>query len=113
MWYQRLNAKRMASDGDGDASYAFYKKAQDNLLNVDYDEMFNGGGLLFDTPEKLVRRIGLLEAELGLNYLMCWMNCGGTDQKLVLDSMELFANEVMPHFREADVDEETPALVGG
>ncbi|MDQ1492739.1 MAG: hypothetical protein QOD57_1730 [Actinomycetota bacterium] len=113
MWYQRLNAKRMSSAESDDSSYAFYKKAQDNLQKMEYDQMFNSGGLLFDTPEKLVRRIESLETELGLNYLMCWMNSGGTDQKLVLDSMERFAREVMPHFREVEVGEEVNALVGG
>ena len=103
----------MSSAESDDSSYAFYRKAQDNLLKIEYDEMFNSGGLLFDTPEKLVRRIESLEAELGLNYLMCWMNSGGMDQKQVLDSMELFAREVMPHFREVEIGEEVDALVGG
>jgi natural product biosynthesis luciferase-like monooxygenase protein len=105
MWYQRKNASRMSGPTATDASYAMYQKAQANLLKTEYDDMFTSGSLLFDTSENLVDRIGALRDELGLNYLMCWMNAGGVDQKVVLDSMERFATEVMPHF----ADDETPA----
>ena len=101
MWYQRANAARMTSkDGTASKEYAFYQKAQANVEKAEYEDMFKVGHLLFGDPESLVEKISTLRDEVGLNYLICWMNVGGLDQKLVLQSMERFAREVMPRFAE-------------
>ena len=54
---------------------------------------------LFGSPETVARRIEWLRDELGVNYVLCWMNMGGLDPELVQRSMGLFAREVMPRFR--------------
>lgn len=110
MWYQRMNASRMARDGQKVHDYEFYEKAQRNLLKVEYDQLFDSGALLFGTSEEIVDRITHLKEELDLNYLMCWMGAGGLRHDLVLSSMERFAREVMPHFKESD---ETVATSAG
>ncbi len=38
--------------------------------------------------------------ELGVRYVMCWMNMGGLEPDKVLRSMQLFATEVMPRFKD-------------
>ena len=98
MWYQERNAARMATSKSDAKDYDFYKKAQNNLANVEYDEMVRSGALLFGTPDDAIRQIKMLREEVDLNYLICWMNVGGLDQELVLKSMEIFARDVMPEF---------------
>ena len=49
----------------------------------------------------MARRIEWMRDELGVNYIMCWMNMGGLDRERVLRSMRLFADEVMPRFRDS------------
>lgn len=113
MWYQRKNASRMArKGGTSTESYEFYQKAQSHLEQIEYKSMYNDGVLLFDVPEKLVARIRVLQEELDLNYLMCWMNVGGLPQKKVLASMERFAKEVMPHFTTTATDDSVAASAG-
>ena len=55
--------------------------------------------LLFGDPDTVARRIEWMRDELGVNYIMCWMNMGGLERERVLRSMKLFADEVMPRFR--------------
>ncbi len=55
--------------------------------------------MLFGNPDTVAKKIKWMRDELGVNYIMCWMNMGGLDQERVLKSMELFSKEVMPRFR--------------
>jgi alkanesulfonate monooxygenase SsuD/methylene tetrahydromethanopterin reductase-like flavin-dependent oxidoreductase (luciferase family) len=55
--------------------------------------------MLFGSPDAVARRIEWLHDELGVNYVLCWMNMGGLEPKRVQHSMGLFAREVMPRFR--------------
>jgi alkanesulfonate monooxygenase SsuD/methylene tetrahydromethanopterin reductase-like flavin-dependent oxidoreductase (luciferase family) len=55
--------------------------------------------MLFGTPDSVARKIEWIRDELGVRYLMCWMNMGGLEHDKVLRSMRLFAEEVMPRFR--------------
>jgi natural product biosynthesis luciferase-like monooxygenase protein len=86
MWYSRTNANRMAKQGAAIKGYEFYQKAQGNLLQVEYDRLVDDGSLLFGTPDTVAAQIETLRDELGLNYLICWMNAGGLDHQLVLEA---------------------------
>ena len=55
--------------------------------------------ILFGNPDSVSRKIEWIREELGVNYIMCWMNMGGLEPERVLRSMRLFAREVMPRFR--------------
>jgi alkanesulfonate monooxygenase SsuD/methylene tetrahydromethanopterin reductase-like flavin-dependent oxidoreductase (luciferase family) len=55
--------------------------------------------MLFGNPDTVAKKIKWMRDELGVNYVMCWMNMGGLEHARVLKSMSLFANEVMPRFR--------------
>src|SRR5438132_704262 len=44
-------------------------------------------------------QIKWMHEELGVRYVMCWMNMGGLEADKVLRSMQLFASEVMPRFK--------------
>ncbi len=52
---------------------------------------------VFDTPDGCVDRIRAIRDTLGVHRLICWFDMGGLlPLRSVLDSMELFAAEVMP-----------------
>jgi alkanesulfonate monooxygenase SsuD/methylene tetrahydromethanopterin reductase-like flavin-dependent oxidoreductase (luciferase family) len=54
--------------------------------------------MLFGSPDTVARRIQWLRDDLGVNYVIAWMNMGGLEQERVLRSMHLFSEEVMPRF---------------
>ena len=54
----------------------------------------------FGTPEQCVQRITKLRDEHGIGYFGASMSFGSMEHSRVLRSMELFAKEVMPRFRQ-------------
>jgi alkanesulfonate monooxygenase SsuD/methylene tetrahydromethanopterin reductase-like flavin-dependent oxidoreductase (luciferase family) len=55
-----------------------------------------------------IAKLRRLRADGGVNYVVCWMNFGGTPDDMVQRSMQLFADAVMPALRadaEADAAE--------
>jgi alkanesulfonate monooxygenase SsuD/methylene tetrahydromethanopterin reductase-like flavin-dependent oxidoreductase (luciferase family) len=51
------------------------------------------------SPETVARAIEHMR-DLDIGDVLCWMNFGGLPQDKIRRSMELFASEVMPHFRD-------------
>src|SRR5438093_1054466 len=56
--------------------------------------------LAFGSPDTVARHIETMR-DMGVGHVMCWMNFGGLPQDKIRRSMELFAKEVMPRFRDA------------
>ena len=54
----------------------------------------------FGTPEQCVQRITRLRDEHGIGYFGASMSFGSMEHSRVMRSMELFAKEVMPKFRQ-------------
>jgi hypothetical protein len=55
---------------------------------------------VFGDPKYCIARVRELQAEYGFDEFICYFNQGGLmDPALVKQSMTLFAQEVMPHFR--------------
>jgi acetylornithine/succinyldiaminopimelate/putrescine aminotransferase len=54
----------------------------------------------FGSPDTVARHIQAMR-DMGIGHVLCWMNFGGLPQDKIRRSMELFAREVMPHFRDA------------
>jgi natural product biosynthesis luciferase-like monooxygenase protein len=99
MWYQRMNAERMATkDSSGSASYEFYQRAQEHLERAKYEEICASRSVLFDTAENISAEIQHLRDEIGLNYLICLINPGAMSNDVVIPSMERLAKDVMPNF---------------
>jgi alkanesulfonate monooxygenase SsuD/methylene tetrahydromethanopterin reductase-like flavin-dependent oxidoreductase (luciferase family) len=53
--------------------------------------------LVFDDPRGCIEKIELLR-DAGVRNVVCWMGVGGVAHEHVVRSMELFADEVAPHF---------------
>ena len=77
--------------------YEFYEQRQGRLPPYVYDEWLDDR-LLFDDPEGCAEKIAALR-DAGVRRLLLWMGVGGVDHDLVVQSMRLFAEEVMPQFR--------------
>lgn len=55
--------------------------------------------MLFGDPERVADRLAMLREELGLTYVICWMNFGGLADEAARGSMRGFAEKVLPRFR--------------
>jgi alkanesulfonate monooxygenase SsuD/methylene tetrahydromethanopterin reductase-like flavin-dependent oxidoreductase (luciferase family) len=66
------------------------------VANLDflYDEW------LFGTPDSVGAKVERLTRETGMSYLNCAFAVGQIPQQRILNSMRLFAKEVMPRFRD-------------
>ena len=53
--------------------------------------------MLFGSPDHIAERVGQLR-DAGAENLIFFVNFGGIEHQKVLDSLELFASEVMPQF---------------
>jgi alkanesulfonate monooxygenase SsuD/methylene tetrahydromethanopterin reductase-like flavin-dependent oxidoreductase (luciferase family) len=58
------------------------------------------GQMIFGGPETCVQKIAELQDAAQINTLLSWMNFGDLKQETILRSMKLFAEEVVPAFRE-------------
>lgn len=63
---------------------------------VGYDHVHDKRSII-GTPEQCIQQIKELQAE-GIEYFGCNFAFGGISHEKVMRSMELFKNEVMPHF---------------
>ena len=55
--------------------------------------------MLFGSPDDIAERVGQLR-DCGVENLIFFVNFGGIESQKVMDSLELFATEVMPQFAE-------------
>jgi natural product biosynthesis luciferase-like monooxygenase protein len=56
---------------------------------------------VFATPDNCIERLKQFEHDFGMGRVICWFNPGGmVSHKQVMRSMELFAERVMPHFKD-------------
>ena len=73
-----------------------YRRRFSRETTFDYNAIFDDVAL-FGTPDQVTERIEALR-EFGVENLIFFVNYGGIESRKVLDSLELFANEVMPRF---------------
>jgi natural product biosynthesis luciferase-like monooxygenase protein len=100
MWYFQTIARLIAPEQGQAVSpeYRFYARAREHLKSIDYERLFQDV-LIFGDVERVVDRVQFLRDELGVTYLLSWMNFGGLDAELARDSVRRFAEKVMPRFR--------------
>ncbi len=100
MWYFKTISRLIADEGAeaGSPDYRFYVKARKHLETVEYDQLYDNV-LLFGDVARVTERIRFLRDELGVTYLMCWMNFGGLDEELAWASIRRFAEKIIPRFR--------------
>ncbi|MBK5232361.1 MAG: LLM class flavin-dependent oxidoreductase [Thermoleophilia bacterium] len=67
-----------------------------DMDQVDF-ETFKSRYLIGD-PETVAEKLRVMNDELALDELTCWMHLPGISQRDATNSMELFAREIMPEF---------------
>jgi alkanesulfonate monooxygenase SsuD/methylene tetrahydromethanopterin reductase-like flavin-dependent oxidoreductase (luciferase family) len=78
--------------------YDLYEQRGGQLPELVYDDWVDNV-LLFDDPDGCADKIAALR-DAGVRRLLLWMGPGGVDHDMVMRSMRLFAEEVMPRFRQ-------------
>jgi alkanesulfonate monooxygenase SsuD/methylene tetrahydromethanopterin reductase-like flavin-dependent oxidoreductase (luciferase family) len=77
--------------------YELYEKRGGRLPDFAYDDWLENV-LLYDDPEGCAEKIARLR-DAGVRRLLLWMGPGGVPHELLVRSMRLFAERVMPSFR--------------
>jgi alkanesulfonate monooxygenase SsuD/methylene tetrahydromethanopterin reductase-like flavin-dependent oxidoreductase (luciferase family) len=101
LWYQESFRRFVLPDRIVDAHPSLqphFRQLAERLAHVNWDDLVRET-VAFGSPDTVARKIERMQA-LGVGHLLCWMNFGGLPQDRIRRSMELFAREVMPHFRE-------------
>lgn len=89
--YYRHFAK-LGGEGPENPIYPYYNSVDSLDLNAN-------GQLLIGSPECLVERIANYREVYGLDYMMLEVAQGGAPHENVCHALEVFAAEVMPHFK--------------
>jgi alkanesulfonate monooxygenase SsuD/methylene tetrahydromethanopterin reductase-like flavin-dependent oxidoreductase (luciferase family) len=101
LWYQESFKKFVVPDRIEDAHPSLqpgFRAMAERLSKVTWEGLV-AETLAFGSPDTVARHIEEMR-QLGVGQVMCWMNFGGLSQERVRRSMELFAREVMPRFRQ-------------
>jgi alkanesulfonate monooxygenase SsuD/methylene tetrahydromethanopterin reductase-like flavin-dependent oxidoreductase (luciferase family) len=103
MWYQESFRRFVLPDRVEDAHPSLqphFRALAERLARISWEELVRET-VAFGSPDTVARRIETMRAA-GVGHMLCWMNFGGLPQAKIRRSMELFAREVMPHFRAGD-----------
>ena len=101
MWYQESFRRFVIPERIEDAHPSLqpqFRAMAERLAHVDWNDLVRET-VAFGSPDTVARKIERMR-DLGVGHMLCWMNFGGLPQDKIRRSMELFAREVMPHFRD-------------
>ena len=76
--------------------YQEYRRRFAKSVTFDYNAMYENVAL-FGTPDDITTKIKELQSS-GVEKIIFFINFGGIKHQKVLDSLDLFAKEVMPNF---------------
>jgi natural product biosynthesis luciferase-like monooxygenase protein len=79
--------------------YRAYTKLRPAMKKITYDVLYSERPTVIGDPDQVIRRIEHMNDVLGIDEFVSFVNFGGMDHQLTLKSMELFASQVIPHFR--------------
>ncbi len=100
MWFKQTGQEVSAPPGQRldllPDEYADYRRRYAPGAAFDYPAMCENV-TLFGSPAQITDRIARLQ-ENGIQNIIFFVNFGGIEHQKVLDSLTLFAAEVMPHF---------------
>lgn len=82
--------------------YAELVTATEEAGGMTVEGLRDGGVVYVGDPEGLIRQIDTLHDETGLQHLICWMRFGGLEHEKVMRSLELFAEHIIPRFRDRE-----------
>lgn len=77
----------------------YYAAVAKNIELLTLEQTLTHGGN-FGSPQQVIETIEMLRDQLGINHYIGWLRIPSLDRKAALKSMETFATEVIPHFRD-------------
>jgi alkanesulfonate monooxygenase SsuD/methylene tetrahydromethanopterin reductase-like flavin-dependent oxidoreductase (luciferase family) len=88
------------------AGYGFYTSGiLEQLAQTPYDEMISGDIVWVGTPQDVIERIeAVRDVCEGLTEITITVNAGGFEHWQAIKNQELFAHEVVPHFKASPVE---------
>ena len=102
-WYFNLVMKLVPKGPNAPKGYEYMAnlaEAFEQMGGVSINDLRAGGIILLDTPDKVAAKIEEVRTEIGQKEIFCWMRIGGLEDAKVRASMKLFAEEVMPQFKD-------------
>jgi alkanesulfonate monooxygenase SsuD/methylene tetrahydromethanopterin reductase-like flavin-dependent oxidoreductase (luciferase family) len=98
--YVAETAERARADTEAAllAQYRRYSRWRPQVAMEGTFEALTADRLIIGDPDQCVVQMRRYAAELGINYIACRMNLAGLAHTKVLNSIRLFAREVMPCF---------------
>ena len=73
------------------------QELQERLQKMTYDQVLDNIAI-FGDPAYCIERLHWFKETFGMNQFICWFNTGGKlPHKQVMESMRLFAEQVMPY----------------
>ncbi|HVT00501.1 MAG TPA: LLM class flavin-dependent oxidoreductase [Solirubrobacterales bacterium] len=102
-WYFDKVMSVVPQGGDIPATYEAYgamARAYADAGGFPIERLQELGVLILGTPEDAIARIEEVYRDIGQQHISCWFRIGGLEDAKVRDSMKLFAEEVMPRFRD-------------
>src|SRR5213594_1375552 len=101
MWYQESFRRFVIPERIEEAHPSLqphFRQLAERLARINWDDLVRET-VAFGSPDTVARKIEAMR-DAGVGHVLCWMNFGGLPQDKIRRSMELFAREVMPHFRD-------------
>lgn len=81
-------------------SYESYGEVVKNMSNITFEQVRQAGTIHVDGAQSLIEEIEDMQEKFDLKHLSTWHRVGGMSDKLVRESMERMAKEVIPYFKE-------------
>jgi alkanesulfonate monooxygenase SsuD/methylene tetrahydromethanopterin reductase-like flavin-dependent oxidoreductase (luciferase family) len=79
----------------------YYEAVAKNIELLTLEQTLTHGGN-FGSAQQVIDTIELLRDQLGINHYIGWLRIPSLERGAALRSMEMFATEVIPHFRKQD-----------
>tara|TARA_B100001013_G_C24617457_1_gene445798 strand:+ start:526 stop:1578 length:1053 start_codon:yes stop_codon:yes gene_type:complete len=101
MWFKQTGQEVSSPPGQQvellPENFSDYRRRYGSQSKIDYQSMADNV-ILFGTPDEISERIESLRKD-GVENLILFVNYGGIESQKVVDSLTLFAKEVMPNFK--------------
>jgi alkanesulfonate monooxygenase SsuD/methylene tetrahydromethanopterin reductase-like flavin-dependent oxidoreductase (luciferase family) len=79
-------------------AYGEMARAYEEAGGFPIEQLQDMGVVVLGDAQTAIRRVAEVRDDAGINRISCWFRIGGMEHRKVMDSMEIFAREVMPKF---------------
>ncbi|MGQ4808481.1 Alkanal monooxygenase alpha chain [Candidatus Entotheonellaceae bacterium PAL068K] len=98
-YFRTVSHQAGLGTADGAESYAYLREVRQRMQTITWEEV-DTTMAFYGAPDACIRKLTEAHARCHLDQIICWFNPGGlVPHQQVLDSMRLFAEEVMPAVR--------------